>query len=184
MGGQFSLMSQIAIRNHTRGDNVALADLYRQAFPEEDLLSLLDDLLEGTTGICSLVAADEAGRPLGHVCLTSCQVQRPGDAVLLGPLAVVPDHQRKGIGRALVHAGAEWAARSGAVCVLVLGDPAYYGRLGFAAESRVLPPYDLPDAYSTAWQSKACAGMIQTQASLAGRLEVPAAWQDTALWLP
>jgi putative acetyltransferase len=50
---------------------------------------------------------------------------------VLGPLAVGPGHQRKGVGKSLV-AEVERQARARELPVLFLeGDPAYYSRLGF-----------------------------------------------------
>ncbi|MBF0307089.1 MAG: GNAT family N-acetyltransferase, partial [Alphaproteobacteria bacterium] len=50
-----------------------------------------------------------------------------------GPVAVRPDRQRQGIGRALVEAALEAARRLGAPGCVLVGDPAFYGRFGFAA---------------------------------------------------
>lgn len=55
----------------------------------------------------------------------------------LAPLAVHPDHQRKGIGRALVEAVLQAAKADGAKVIVVLGDPAYYGRFGFRPASGI-----------------------------------------------
>lgn len=54
----------------------------------------------------------------------------------LGPVGVEPRRQRQGIGTALINYGLEAIARAGEGCVVVLGDPAYYGRFGFAASER------------------------------------------------
>ena len=62
--------------------------------------------------------------------------------------------------------------------VFVLGDPRFYGRLGFAAESQVLPPCPLPVAWRDAWQSRIIAGHPLTP----GRLSLPAPWHNPALW--
>ena len=51
----------------------------------------------------------------------------------LGPLAVAPEHQRQGIGSALVRRAVELAQERGTSAVFVLGAPHYYGRLGFDA---------------------------------------------------
>ena len=53
----------------------------------------------------------------------------------LGPMAVVPDSQRQGIGSLLVETGLAHCKRSGVSCVVVLGHPAYYPRFGFKKAS-------------------------------------------------
>ncbi|MDK4720777.1 N-acetyltransferase [Rhizobium sp. CNPSo 3968] len=50
---------------------------------------------------------------------------------LLGPLAVRPSHKNKGIGRELVRIAVEAAKRKGSEAVILVGDPPYYGPLGF-----------------------------------------------------
>jgi predicted N-acetyltransferase YhbS len=57
-------------------------------------------------------------------------------ALLLGPLAVAPDRQGTGIGRALMKHGLELAARRGAELVILVGDEPYYGRVGFRIAPR------------------------------------------------
>ncbi|SOC42229.1 predicted N-acetyltransferase YhbS [Rhizobium subbaraonis] len=50
---------------------------------------------------------------------------------LLGPLAVRPSHKNQGIGRELVRIAVEAAKRKGSEAVILVGDPPYYGPLGF-----------------------------------------------------
>jgi putative acetyltransferase len=50
----------------------------------------------------------------------------------LGPLAVTPTQQRQGIGGALLRSGLRRLAERQVAGCVVLGDPAYYGRFGFA----------------------------------------------------
>jgi putative acetyltransferase len=66
--------------------------------------------------------------------------------VVLAPLAVTAPRRRRGIGADLVRASLEELRTSGCDLVLVLGDPAYYGRFGFvpAAEFCLRTPYDGP----------------------------------------
>ena len=51
--------------------------------------------------------------------------------LLLGPLAVRPDLQGKGVGQALVWQGLGIATQSGCGLCLVSGEPDYYPRFGF-----------------------------------------------------
>jgi len=51
--------------------------------------------------------------------------------ILLGPLAVRPDHKNQGHGRRLVQIALDAAREAGASAVLLVGDEPYYGPLGF-----------------------------------------------------
>lgn len=63
--------------------------------------------------------------------------QPPGTRVLaLAPLAVEPEHQRRGVGTALMREGLARADQSGESLVIVLGDPRYYRRFGFETAER------------------------------------------------
>ncbi|MBW3096130.1 GNAT family N-acetyltransferase [Pseudohoeflea coraliihabitans] len=56
----------------------------------------------------------------------------PVPAYLLGPLAVRPSHKNLGIGRELVRIAVAAAEQAGAKAVILIGDPPYYGPLGFS----------------------------------------------------
>ena len=174
-------MSRFGIRESIAADTVAIESLYQLAFPDEDLIPLVRSLLCDPAIAISLVAAVDR-RIVGHAILTSCTVHGSDlKVVLLGPLAVAPTEQRKGIGTELVEVGLGSASESGADLVCVLGDPAYYGRLGFGAEALIEPPYPLPPDWAGAWQSQYLDGQAQRSG---GKLIVPRQWRDPALWGP
>jgi putative acetyltransferase len=88
--------------------------------------------------VCALVA-EEKGRVLGHMVFSRIAVESGNGEIpvlALAPLAVMPAFQRLGIGSALVSAGLERCRMERHAGVLVLGEPAYYGRFGFVAGSR------------------------------------------------
>lgn len=66
--------------------------------------------------------------------------------VMVGPVAVVPDAQARGVGKALMAAMIEAAEATGADALMMIGDPEYYERFGFtaapAAGWRIDGPYE------------------------------------------
>ena len=166
------------IRESTSDDIAAILAVYPRAFPEEDLVPVVTELLEDTSITMSLVAtADD--RIVGNVIFTSCGVEGDDARIaLLAPLAVAPDHQRQGIGSALVRDGLRRLQEAGFALVCVLGDPAYYGLLGFVPEKRVTIPYPLPAEWGDAWQSQHLGHVKKFD----GRLLVPSPWQHEELW--
>jgi putative acetyltransferase len=89
----------------------------------------------------SVVAITATGDLVGHVVCTRATVDAT-PALGLGPLSVHPDHQRRGIGQALMHAVLGAADALDEPLVVLLGDPAYYHRFGFrpAHEFGITPP--------------------------------------------
>ncbi len=78
---------------------------------------------------------------VGHVVCSRGSVDGT-PALGLGPLAVRPDRQRRGVGAALMHAVLGAADALGEPLVALLGEPAYYDRYGFraATEYAIAPP--------------------------------------------
>jgi len=112
--------------------------------------ALLDD--PSAQPLVSLVAA-EGEELLGHILFTPVTVDGRAGGYILAPLAVSPAAQRGGIGTALIKAGLERLREQGVPFVMVLGDPAYYSRSGFAAGHGIKPPHSIP--YPEAWMALA-----------------------------
>jgi putative acetyltransferase len=123
----------LSIRPEGPEDLAAVSDLNRQAFESDTEARLVDELREVEPSIVSLVAQldDEV---VGHILFSPVTIDGTSNethAVGLGPMAVLPAHQRKGIGSKLVHAGLTICGGMGARIVFVLGHPEYYPRFGF-----------------------------------------------------
>ena len=87
----------------------------------------------------SLVTRTAGGEVTGHVMLTRGWLDaepRLVELLVLSPLSVRPDQQGRGLGRRLVEAAVTEAERLGSPLVMLEGDPAYYGRLGFEPADR------------------------------------------------
>lgn len=175
------MVDRLEIRESEPDDASSIERLYPDAFPDEDLLPLVAELLEAQSTVLSLVGIVDKAL-VGHVIFTTCELAGTTDRVtLLGPLAVAPARQRRGIGTALVREGLRHLKNAGTEWVFVLGDPAYYGRFGFGRDDGVSPPYPLPDEWHDAWQSLS---LHDERRRLRGELSVPHPWQRRALWAP
>ncbi|MCB1400425.1 MAG: N-acetyltransferase [Rhodobacteraceae bacterium] len=126
----------LTIRPETAADHGAIADVVDTAFrtaPHSggNEARIVAALRAADALTLSLVAQGE-GRILGHVAASSAEVGGEAGWALIGPLAVLPDRQRQGVGSALMRA-ALGQLRGAFRGVVLVGDPAYYGRFGFRA---------------------------------------------------
>ena len=136
------------IRPEQEHDVSAVRSLNILAFETPTEANLVDALREQATPVVSLVA-EENSTVVGHIMFSPVSLSgHPGLKVMgLAPMAVAQEHQRKGIGSALVRAGLERCKQLGFVAVVVLGHPEYYPRFGFSPSSRfhIDSEYDVPE---------------------------------------
>ncbi len=169
------------IQTSLPADGEALTELYPAAFPDEDLLPLVDQLLDEKEGVLSLVATNN-GTVIGHSLFTRCSVSgHDQNVALLGPVCVTPARQKHGIGSRLIRDGLNRLKDEAIKEIYVLGDPNYYSRFGFKAEDKVTPPYPLPEEWYGAWQSLS---LCDTGYHFEGLLCVPKPWNQPSLWMP
>jgi putative acetyltransferase len=84
------------------------------------------------------LVAEDGGTIVGHVAFSPVLIDSQAHGWHgLAPLAVRPDRQKGGIGAGLVREGLVRLAASGSKGCVVLGDPSYYGRFGFAPHARL-----------------------------------------------
>ncbi len=125
----------VIIRNEHRGDLSQVKLVHRRAFGRDAEARVVERLHEDGEVIVSLVAARD-GLIVGHALFSRLPIETEvGDigAAALGPIAVLPEWQRRGIGSALVRRGLEECQLRGCAAVVVLGHPEYYPRFGFSA---------------------------------------------------
>ena len=124
------------IRAEEQRDWAAVHAVNISAFETPAEANLVAALREQAQPLVSLIAEDN-GAIVGHIMFSP--VSLSGHAALkimgLAPMAVVPEHQRKGIGSALVRAGLEQCKQLGIGAVVVLGHPTYYPRFGFLSST-------------------------------------------------
>ena len=139
------------VRPERDADHAAVAALTTLAFGQPAEAALIARLRAAGRATVSLVADDPVHGVVGHILFSPVRLDPepspPPNWVGLAPMAVVPAHQRAGVGSALVGAGLDAVRAAGATAVVVLGHPEYYPRFGFAPASRVglRCIYDAPD---------------------------------------
>lgn len=114
--------------------------------------------------------AEEDEEIVGHTMLSRVGVEGRADVLILTPMSVRPDRQRRGIGAALVRGALAAAEDQGEPLVLCEGIPAYYPRFGFRSATALgllRPDERIPDA---AWM---VAPLRAYDAALRGRVVYP-----------
>ncbi len=129
--------AMVDIRPEQPGDAAAVRRVHTSAFPSAAEADLVERLRKGGKVEVSLVAELE-GSIIGHIVFSRVSFSPPLDLLAfgLGPLAVVPGHERHAVGRRLVQNGLAACHARDACMVVVLGDRKYYSRFGFEPASR------------------------------------------------
>jgi putative acetyltransferase len=150
----------VSIRLEAPGDVVAVRAVELAAFTGPEEAEIVDRIRDDAPdGWQSLVAVDASGRVVGHLLLSPCPVEaddgsRVATVLAIGPVAVDPSVQRRGVGSALMAAAASLAVARAVPALVLLGHPSYYPRFGFesARDAGLEPPADAwPDA---AWMAR------------------------------
>ncbi|WP_067668017.1 GNAT family N-acetyltransferase [Nocardia miyunensis] len=131
------------IRRERAGDIPAIDAVHRAAFARSETdgdpaeVGLVHRLRTDSAWIPTLsLVAEVIDRVVGHVCLTRAGVG-PFPVLALGPIGVLPERQRAGVGSALVHAALGAADALDEPLVGLLGSLEYYPRFGFQPGSRL-----------------------------------------------
>jgi len=137
------------IRPESPEDIEAIYNLNKKAFNQIAEADLVNKLRASSALTLSLVAI-ENNEVVGHIAFSPVTIESEKavvNAVGLGPMAVLPEHQRKGIGSQLVEVGLNKIQQLGYEIVVVLGHPYYYSRFGFipAKKYGIQWEHDVPE---------------------------------------
>ena len=136
------------IRAEEQRDWAAVHAVNVSAFETTAEARLVARLREEAEPVISLVAEEE-GEIVGHIILSPVSLSGHADLRMmgLGPMAVLPQHQRKGIGSALVRESLTRVEQLGFGAVVLVGHPEFYPRFGFrpAARFGLACEFDAPE---------------------------------------
>ncbi len=178
----------VRIRLETPGDEPGVRRVNLAAFAGPEEADIVDQVRRGAPeGWHSVVAvgAPETsadGVIVGHLLLSPCRVEDDdgvpvGTVLAIGPVAVLPELQYRGIGASLMGAAMSLAIARGVPALVLLGHPAYYPRFGFssARDAGLQPP-------AAAWPDEAWMARLLPAWTddMAGTVRYPKAFEPLA----
>jgi putative acetyltransferase len=130
------LAERLFIRDETEADVSAITEVTVAAFRTLDIGGqteqyIIEALREADALTISLVAEID-GRVVGHIAFSPVSISDGTEGWYgLGPVSVVPEYQRQGIGKALISEGLSRLKNLNAQGCCLVGHPEYYKQFGF-----------------------------------------------------
>jgi putative acetyltransferase len=126
----------VKLVHEATGHEDVIRHIHQTAFGGDSEATIVDTLRRAGRLTCSLVA-EVGGDAVGHVVSSAVSLGAEKTVRLegIGPIAVLPAHQRAGVGAALMNRVISFAHTRPLDALVLLGSPAYYSRFGFAPAS-------------------------------------------------
>jgi putative acetyltransferase len=127
---------EIAIRSETTHDIEAIAEVTVAAFQilkvSNHTEQFIIEALRSAKVLTVSLVAEVNGRVIGHIAFSPVTISDgTQDWYGLGPVSVLPEYQRQGIGKALIHEGLSRLKSMHARGCCLVGHPEYYKKFGF-----------------------------------------------------
>ena len=127
---------KLTFRNETDADASAIAEVTVAAFKTLEISNHTEQfiiaVLRAAKALAVSLVAEADGRVIGHIAFSPLSISDgTRDWYGLGPVSVAPEHQRQGIGRALIRQGLSRLKNMNARGCCLVGHPGYYGKFGF-----------------------------------------------------
>jgi putative acetyltransferase len=119
----------IEIREERSDDVAAVREVNRRAFGQDQESNIVDALRTNGGALLSLVGTVN-GQVAEHIMYSPLTVAENVHGVALGPMAVVPEYQRRGIGTKLIEPGNRKIKDADYPFIIVVGHAQYYPRFG------------------------------------------------------
>lgn len=137
----------VLIRKAKTEDREPILAIHEAAFGRSDEANIVRRLWDDRAVRIERVV-EIGGAVVGHITYSLVTATPAIGGLLLGlaPLAVAPAHQRQGVGAALINESLATCKNNKARLIVVLGEPAYYGRFGFGPAAARNMRWDAADA--------------------------------------
>lgn len=143
------------LRDERAGDVARITDIQYAAFKNHPLHApgaeptehRIVERLRASGDLTLSLLAEEEGRAVAHLALSPAKIGADSSGwLLLGPIGVLPQLQGQGIGSALMRETLRRMEEAGALGIVLVGDPGFYGRFGFRSVPGLTWP-GVPDQY-------------------------------------
>lgn len=137
------MVDTLLIRNETEADFEAITAVTVEAFKSLDVSDQMEQFvilaLRKAGALTISLVAELEGKVVGHIAFSPIEISdgTPG-WYGLGPVSVLPEYQRQGIGKKLINKGLELLKNSAANGCALVGHPDYYWRFGFRNEPQLV----------------------------------------------
>lgn len=124
------------LRNERDADVEAITEVTIAAFKNHPISrhteQFIINALRAAGALTISLVAEIDGQVVGHVAFSPVTISDGTKGWYgLGPVSVLPDHQRQGIGKALINKGLFLLKDMGGQGCALVGDPNYYKQFGF-----------------------------------------------------
>ncbi len=128
---------EVTIRNETDADIDAISQVTIAAFKTLEISKhteqFIVEALRATRALTISLVAEVDSRVIGHIAFSPVTISDgTRNWYGLGPVSVLPEYQRQGIGAALIREGLSRLKGMNAQGCCLVGHPDYYTRFGFA----------------------------------------------------
>ena len=127
---------KIVIRDETKADAAVITEVTVAAFETMDISNhteqFIIEALRSARALTLSLVAEVDGRVVGHIAFSPLAVSDgTKNWYGLGPVSVLPEYQRRGIGKALIQEGLSRLKNLNAKGCCLVGHPQYYRKFGF-----------------------------------------------------
>ncbi len=126
----------IIIRNETHDDICAITEVTVAAFESLEISNhteqFIIEALRAAKALTVSLVAEMNGKVVGHIAFSPVTISDGTTGWYgLGPVSVLPAHQQRGIGKALIQKGLRCLKEMNAQGFCLVGHPLYYRKFGF-----------------------------------------------------
>ena len=138
-------MSKINIRNEKKSDSTCISEVITLAFKDDPhgdgREAEIVELMREDSALTISLVAEVDNKIVGHIAFSKVTVNDEFiDWYGLAPVSITPSYQSQGLGSRLIEEGLKLLQQLNAKGCVLLGEPDYYQRFGFAADEKLILP--------------------------------------------